>query len=70
MEALPQPVFDRLPDTLEIVYRKQILLGTSVRCLYQRTDEDATRWKSTAARRRTPSTTPFSGSTEPAPILF
>lgn len=39
MEALPQPVFDRLPDTLEIVYRKQILLGTSVRCLYQRTDE-------------------------------
>ena len=39
LEALPQAVFDCLPGTLEIVYRKQILLGTPIRCLYQSTDE-------------------------------
>lgn len=37
LEALPQELFDHVPDTLEIVYRKQILLGTPIRCLYQKT---------------------------------
>ena len=40
LEALPQEVFEHIPDTLEIVYRKQILLGTPIRCLYQLTDDD------------------------------
>lgn len=35
LEALPEDLFDHIPDTLEIVYRKQILLGTPIRCLYQ-----------------------------------
>ena len=39
LEALPQEVFEHLPPTLEIVYRKQILLGTPIACLYQRTDD-------------------------------
>lgn len=39
LEALPQSIFDHLPDTLEIVYRKQTFLGTSIRCLYQFTDD-------------------------------
>ena len=37
LEALPEEAFARVPDTLEIVYRKQILLGTPIRCLYERT---------------------------------
>ena len=37
LEALPEEVFAHIPDTLEIVYRKQILLGTPIRCLYERT---------------------------------
>lgn len=36
LEALPQELFDHVPD-MEIVYRKQILLGTPIRCLYQKT---------------------------------
>lgn len=39
VEALPQEVFEHFPATLEIVYRKQILLGTPIRCLYQLTDD-------------------------------
>ena len=39
VEALPQEVFEHLPATLEIVYRKQILLGTPITCLYQVTDD-------------------------------
>lgn len=34
LEALPQDVINHLPSTLEIVYRKQILLGTAIQCLY------------------------------------
>lgn len=34
MEALPQHVAEHLPGTLDIVYRKQILPGTAVQCLY------------------------------------
>lgn len=34
LEALPQEVYDNLPGTLEIVYRKQILLGTPISCRY------------------------------------
>lgn len=34
MEALPQYVAEHLPKTLDIVYRKQILPGTAVQCLY------------------------------------
>lgn len=39
LEALPEDVFRTLPPTLEILYRKQILLGTAVRCLYSVTEE-------------------------------
>lgn len=39
LEALPQDIFDHVPDTLEIVYRKQILLGTTIRCLYEQTSD-------------------------------
>lgn len=39
VEALPQEVFEHFPATLEIVYRKQILLGTPIACLYQVTDD-------------------------------
>jgi len=39
LEALPQEVYDTLPGTLEIVYRKQIMLGTEIRCFYGRTDD-------------------------------
>lgn len=39
MEAFPQDVIDHLPGTLEIVYRKQILLGTSIQCLYSMTED-------------------------------
>lgn len=34
MEALPQHVAEHLPGTLEIVYRRQILPGTAIDCLY------------------------------------
>lgn len=39
IEALPEEVYRDLPDTVEIVFRRQILLGTSIRCLYSRTEE-------------------------------
>lgn len=37
MEALPEEVYRALPDTVDIVFRRQILLGTPIRCLYTRT---------------------------------
>lgn len=39
LEALPRQVAEHLPDTLEIVYRRQILPGTAITCLYGRTDD-------------------------------
>lgn len=39
LEALPQEVFDNLPSTLEITFRKQILLGTTFRCHYSLTED-------------------------------
>lgn len=39
IEALPEEVYRTLPDTVEIVFRKQILLGTPIQCLYVRTEE-------------------------------
>ena len=39
LEALPQEVYDNLPGTLEIVYRKQIMLGTEIHCLYGKRDD-------------------------------
>ena len=39
LEALPEAVFADPPKTVEIVYRKQILPGTSIQCLYALTDD-------------------------------
>lgn len=39
VEALPEEVYRNLPDSVEIVFRRQILLGTRIRCLYARTEE-------------------------------
>lgn len=39
LEALPEEVFRQLPGTVDIVFRRQILLGTSIRCLYSRTED-------------------------------
>lgn len=39
LEALPQAVFDRLPPTVEVCFRRQILLGTPIRCLYSVTGD-------------------------------
>ena len=39
LEALPQTVYDDLPNRVEIIYRKQILPGTTVHCLYGLTEE-------------------------------
>lgn len=39
IEALPEDVYQSLPSTVEIVFRRQILLGTPVRCLYARTGD-------------------------------
>jgi len=36
IEALPEEVYQNLPNTVEIVFRRQILLGTRIRCLYAR----------------------------------
>lgn len=36
VEALPQAVYEALPSTVEIVFKRQILLGDRVRCLYAR----------------------------------
>ncbi len=34
LEALPENVYSSLPDTVEIVFRRQMLPGTHFRCLY------------------------------------
>lgn len=39
VEALPEEVYGALPDTVDVVFRKQILLGTSIQCLYSRTED-------------------------------
>lgn len=39
LEALPAEIYENLPATMEIVYRKQILPGTSIRCLYALTGD-------------------------------
>lgn len=39
VEALPEEVYRNLPATVDIVFRRQILLGTSIRCLYSRTED-------------------------------
>lgn len=39
LEALPEEVFSNLPSTMEITFRRQILLGTPIRCLYSRTED-------------------------------
>lgn len=39
IEALPQEVYENLPATVEIVFRRQILLGTPLRCLYTVTED-------------------------------
>lgn len=39
LEALPEEVARDLPSTVEIVFRKQILLGTAIRCLYSASED-------------------------------
>ena len=39
VEALPEEVYRNLPDTVDIVFRRQILLGTPIQCLYSRTGD-------------------------------
>lgn len=39
VEALPEEVYQSLPDTVEIAFRRQILLGTPIRCLYSLTED-------------------------------
>jgi len=39
LEALPEEVLAHLPSTLDVSYRRQILLGTPIRCLYSRTED-------------------------------
>ncbi len=39
LEALPEEVFRRLPATVEITFRRQLLLGTPFRCLYSVTED-------------------------------
>lgn len=39
LEALPADIYENPPATMEIVYRKQILPGTSIRCLYALTGD-------------------------------
>ena len=39
LEALPPELYDAPPATVEIVYRKQILPGTEIRCLYAITED-------------------------------
>jgi len=41
LEALPEEVFEDLPHTVEIVFRRQILQGTAIRCLYAPTEDGA-----------------------------
>ena len=39
LEALPEVVYQALPETIEISFRKQILLGTPIQCLYSLTED-------------------------------
>lgn len=39
LEALPAQVYAAPPSTMEIVYRKQILPDTQIRCLYAQTED-------------------------------
>ncbi len=39
VEALPEEVYRALPDTVDVVFRRQILLGTPIQCLYSRTGD-------------------------------
>lgn len=39
LEALPEEIYRNLPATVDIVFRRQILLGTPIRCLYSQTEE-------------------------------
>ena len=39
IEALPQEVYEDLPSTVEITFRRQILLGTPIRCLYTQLED-------------------------------
>lgn len=39
LEALPQAVYDDLPATVDVAFRKQILLGTAIRCLYAQLED-------------------------------
>lgn len=39
LEALPREVYEHLPNTVDIVYRKQLLPGTVLRCLYSVTED-------------------------------
>ena len=39
VEALPEEIYKNLPGTVEIVFRRQILLGTPIRCLYTLTED-------------------------------
>lgn len=39
LEALPEEVFNSPPPTVEVAFRRQILLGTPIRCLYSRTED-------------------------------
>ncbi|MBD5152368.1 MAG: hypothetical protein HDT16_07830 [Oscillibacter sp.] len=39
IEALPEEIYKNLPATVEIVFRRQILLGTPIRCLYTLTED-------------------------------
>ncbi len=39
VEALPSEVYESMPESVDIVYRKQILPGTEIRCLYTLTED-------------------------------
>lgn len=39
VEALPEEVYRDLPATVDIVFRRQILLGTPIQCLYSLTED-------------------------------
>ncbi len=39
VEALPEEVYQSLPATVEVAFRRQILLGTPIRCLYSLTED-------------------------------
>lgn len=39
LEALPEEVFRNLPNTVDITFRRQILLGTQIQCLYAVTED-------------------------------